>query len=84
MYEIVVTPHAVRDLKKLPREVLKRIDRVLLELGEPHTFGIKRLKDHRIADWRIRAGDYRVLFDIDEVRKTVVILRVGHRKDIYR
>jgi len=84
MFEVVVTPHALRDLRKLPQTVIKRIDRAILTLRSPYVAGVKHLRDHQLADWRIRVGEYRILFDIDEVRKVVVILRVGHRKDIYR
>ncbi|TAL19969.1 type II toxin-antitoxin system RelE/ParE family toxin [Patescibacteria group bacterium] len=82
MHEIVVTP-PWRDLRKLTPLVLKRIDRAILALKDPYVGDVKHLKDHQLADWRIRVGDYRILFDIDDARKVVVILRVGHRKDIY-
>ena len=85
MYEIVVTPHTVRDLKRLSRDVLRRIDRTILKLRtDPRMRGSKHLRDYKHADHRIRMGDYRILFDIDDAQKTIIILRVGHRKDIYR
>lgn len=85
MYEMVVAPHAVRDLKRLPSDVLRRVDRAILELrSDPRMRGSKHLRDYKHADYRIRVGDYRILFDIDDARRVIVILRVGHRKDIYR
>jgi mRNA interferase RelE/StbE len=86
MYRIVLTPHAAKDIKRLPKSVLARIDRAILKLeNNPHRqSNIKYLRDIRLADFRFRIGDYRVLFDIDEPNQTVVILSIGHRKDIYR
>lgn len=85
MYGIVVTPHAVRDLKNLSRDVVVRVDLAIQKLKEnPHMPGVKYLRDFRLADWRVRVGDYRILFDIDEAKKVVIILRVRHRKDAYR
>lgn len=81
----MVTPHAVRDLKRLPKETLRRIDRAIFKLRkEPYSAGVKHLRDSKLADFRIRIGDHRILFDVDEAKKVVLILRVGHRKDIYR
>ena len=85
MYEVAVTPRAVRDLKRLPKEVLYRVDRAILKLrSEPYPARVKHLRDGKLADFRIRVGDYRILFDVDETMKRVVIFRVGHRKNIYR
>ena len=85
MYEIVVTPHAMRDLKRLPRTILERVDNALLYLKQdPYIPGIRHLHDHRIADYRIRVGDYRILFDLDHIKKLIIVLRVRHRKDAYR
>lgn len=44
---------------------------------------IKKLSHHPVADYRLRIGDYRVLFDIDSQENTIDILKIGHRKDIY-
>jgi mRNA interferase RelE/StbE len=85
MHEIMVTPHAVRDLKRLPPTIFERVDKALLHLKhDSHLPAVKHLRDHRIADYRIRVGDYRILFDIDHVKKIIIILRVRNRKDAYR
>lgn len=85
MYEIVVTPYAARDLKHLPRDVVVRVDLAIQKLREnPHVPGVKYLRDFRLADWRIRVGDYRILFDLDHIKKFIIVLRVRHRKDAYR
>lgn len=85
MYEVVISPYAVRDFKRLPKIIVARVDRAILKLRDnPHIPSIRFLKHSKLADFRIRVGDYRILFDIDESRKIIIILRVGHRKDIYR
>lgn len=86
MYRIVLTPHAARDIKRLSKNILARVDRAILNLeSNPYRhLNIKYLRDSRLADFRIRVGSYRILFDIDAPNKIVVILRIGHRKDIYK
>ncbi|WP_293445030.1 type II toxin-antitoxin system RelE/ParE family toxin [Persephonella sp.] len=44
---------------------------------------IKSLKSHSLVDYRLRVGDYRILFDVDWQNKIIYILKIGHRKDIY-
>lgn len=64
MYELVISPHATRDFKRLPKIIVARIDRAILKLQDnPHIPGIKFLKHSRLADFRIRIGDYRILFE---------------------
>jgi len=84
-YRVVLSPRAQRDLKKLERSVKQRIDGALFELKtNPHVANAQFLKDNRLADFRIRAGDYRILYDVYEEDGVVYVLRIGHRKDIYR
>ncbi len=83
-YKIAFAPAALRQLRKLPEQDRKRIVREigLLETN-PRPSGAKKLRG---ADtlWRIRVGDYRVVYEIEDARLTVLVLRVAHRKDIYR
>jgi mRNA interferase RelE/StbE len=84
-YQIVVASRAKRDLKKINQVQLTRLDEAILKLEEtPYPHGVKRLIAADVAQYRIRVGDYRILYDVDEKSKTVIILRVGHRKEIYR
>lgn len=84
-YRVLLGPRARRDLKKLDPRVSKRLDRTILKLGhEPYPSGIRKLIAKDVAQYRIRIGDYRILYDIDESAKAVVILRIGHRREIYR
>jgi mRNA interferase RelE/StbE len=82
--EIVFTHSAFQQLKKLDKKIQKRIIKKLkffasqknpLQFAEP-------LRDRRFGQFRFRIGDYRVIFDVE--KEKIIILKVGHRKDIYR
>ncbi|GAA2886715.1 type II toxin-antitoxin system RelE/ParE family toxin [Streptosporangium fragile] len=83
------TPHAQRDMLKIPRPDALRILRRLTELqkamgpGDTDAFDIKALQGHG-SRWRLRVGDYRVVYTIEDGRLLVWVLTVGNRRDIYR
>jgi len=83
-YQILFTPRAFRDLASLPERdrerVAKRIDGLA---KEPRPSGVKKLSGSDDI-YRMRVGDYRVLYTIQDQVVTVAIVRVGHRRDIYR
>ena len=82
MYKILLTKRALKDLEKLNVDVKLRIkDKLKLLLNDP-VGSSKKLSNPLIGSYRFRAGDYRVIFDIDDDK--LVILRIGHRKDIYK
>ncbi|MDZ7624689.1 MAG: type II toxin-antitoxin system RelE/ParE family toxin [Ignavibacteriaceae bacterium] len=82
MYRILFTKRAVKDLEKLNEDVKLRIkEKFNLLLNDPTGIS-KKLSSPSIGTYRLRVGDYRVIFDIDDDK--VVILRIGHRKDIYK
>ena len=81
-YSLVYSNRAIRDIRKLDPKVKNRIGEILLLYGEdPLNYAVK-LKDARLGTYRFRIGDYRVIFDIEGIE--IVILRVGHRRDIYK
>ncbi len=84
MYRLVIKKPARKELDSLPKQVFLKIDKAILSLKEnpsPHPQSIRlKGKDKR----RLRAGDYRVVYTVDEGQKVVTIYRVRHRKDIYR
>jgi mRNA interferase RelE/StbE len=82
MREIVLTARALRDFKKIDQATRQRIAAKLRECAENPTVVARNLRDARIGTWRLRIGDYRAVFDIDG--ETLVVLRLGHRRDIYR
>lgn len=80
----IVDGKAGKDLKKLPREVSVRIVQKLdfwVESGKPLEFA-ESLHDFELGSYRFRIGDYRVTFDAED--ETIVVLAVGHRKEIYK
>ena len=84
MYEVLLERRAERDLKKLPGKVFHRIIPRLKALSDnPKPSGCRKITGSK-SDWRIRIGDYRVIYEIDERAKTVKVMRVRHRKDAYR
>lgn len=83
-YRIEVTPAAERALRRLPRDVLRRIDARILALSQdPYPPGAEKLQGEE-AFFRIRVGDYRILYLVQHHRLVVVVVRVGHRREIYR
>lgn len=83
-YEIVVAPKAKRDLAALLRNALSRIDSHILSLSSnPRPVGSKKLKGLKNV-FGIRAGDYRIIYEIQDKRLVVLVIRIGHRKDIYK
>ena len=82
-YEIVVSKSAEKELCKLPIHVNNRIIVSILRLEEdPRPVDSTKLRGGS-KNWRIRIGDYRVVYAIDDELKVVDIRKVGHRKDIY-
>jgi mRNA interferase RelE/StbE len=81
-YGFVYTRRAERDIEKLDRKVRDRIGSALLRYAEEPLRFAEKLSDPVLGEYRFRIGDYRVIFDVrgDEI----VVLRVGHRREIYR
>jgi mRNA interferase RelE/StbE len=82
-YSIEVKPSARKELEALPDPVLSRIVRKLESLADnPRPAGCKKLKGYR-EQWRVRIGDWRVVYLIDETKKLVSILPIAHRREVY-
>jgi mRNA interferase RelE/StbE len=81
-YKLVYTRRAEKDIKKLDPSIKHQIGKALLKLQDNPLEHSEKLTNFEIGTYRSRTGDYRVVFDIEG--KDVVILRVGHRKEIYK
>ena len=82
-YAISILRRAQRELASLPPQSYERTKESILTLDEePRPRGCQKLAGRE--GWRIRVGDYRVIYEIDDDRRTVTVLHVGHRRDIYR
>jgi mRNA interferase RelE/StbE len=83
-YRIFLRPAAVRDLDSLPGDVGKRLGQAIDRLSEnPRPPGSKKLVGFE-NEWRLRVGNYRVLYVVDDSTKRVTIARVAHRREAYR
>lgn len=83
-YEIVYAPSAAKALRKLDRQVARRILEAISKLAEePRSAGCVQLVGGE-GELRIRVGDYRVVYDVIDEEVVVLILRLGHRREIYR
>jgi mRNA interferase RelE/StbE len=72
----------VRDIRNLDPTIRPRVDKKLLRYKEDPLKYAEKITDPKLGSYRFRIGDYRVIFDLEG--KDIVILRVGHRRDIYR
>lgn len=82
-YAVILRRSAEKELDRFPDKVRHRITRKLLELEDhPRPHGVQKLQGH--DGYRIRIGDYRVLYLIDDRTKTIEVLAVGHRREVYR
>ncbi len=82
-YSVEILPRAVKQLEKLPPEVYPRIRNALVGLAnEPRPSGCLKLRGRE--GWRLRVGDYRVIYEIDDESRRIVVLDIGHRREIYR
>lgn len=83
-YQIEVKRSASKELEKLPRSMVARVVAAINELaGNPYPQGVKKLTGFE-RTYRIRVGEYRVLYDVYENMLVIEIIRIRHRKDVYR
>ncbi len=83
-YTLVVSSRARRGLGAISHRMLKRLDEAILALAEhPRPAGCVKLKGSRDG-YRIRVGDYRILYDVDDQGLVVTVADVAHRREVYR
>lgn len=84
MYEIYIERTAERDLRRLPSHPFSNIIARLKALSaEPRPIGCGKIVGTDDF-WRVRVGDYRIIYEIDDSARAVRVMRVRHRKDAYR
>ena len=82
-YLVTLAAAAKKELQDLPADVIERLIPKIRELsGRPRPVGCKKLHGYKDR-WRVRVGDYRIVYSIDDQRKAVDITRISHRKDVY-
>jgi mRNA interferase RelE/StbE len=73
-----------KDLDQIDKQQLGRIKKAIEILKSfPDISNIKKLSAHPLADYRLRVGEYRVLFDVYWEKMVIYILKIGHRRDVY-
>jgi mRNA interferase RelE/StbE len=82
-YRVAFMPRGRRELANLPKPIGERIAREIDALAyQPRPPGCKKLTNEDNL-WRIRVGDYRVVYQIHDDRLIVLVVRIGHRRDVY-
>ncbi len=80
-YKILLSPRSIKDLKKLPKNVTARIISTLEEIRDVPIGNVYRISDSPL--YSVHVGDYRVILDILHQKLVVLVVRIGHRRNIY-
>ncbi len=90
-YQIVIHPKALKEIKKLPLKEIRKIEAKIDGLATlPRPAGFKKLTNFstdRTSEkdlYRVRAGDYRIIYTIEENIIKITIIKVKHRKEVYK
>ena len=84
MYAVLLEAAAERSLRRLEVAVFRRVGCVLRSLADnPRPHGCRKLTGSD-RDWRIRVGDYRIVYEIDDQVREVRVMRIRHRREVYR
>jgi Cytotoxic translational repressor of toxin-antitoxin stability system len=82
-YNIVIKKSAVKELENIPKNDLKRIiNRIQSLISDQRPFGSQKLSHSEF--YRIRQGNYRIVYLIEEKEQQIQIIKIGHRREIYR
>jgi mRNA interferase RelE/StbE len=83
-YRVVILPRAQKNLEKIALSSYEMIKKRLVSLSDiPRPPGCQKMRDREGA-WRVRSGDYRIIYEIDDASSVVTVLDIGHRREIYR
>jgi mRNA interferase RelE/StbE len=82
-YSIVIKASAAKELDGVPRKELQRIVKKVAALAtNPRPNGCEKLSG--AERYRLRQGDYRIIYAIDDSARNVIVVKIGHRRDVYR
>jgi mRNA interferase RelE/StbE len=83
MYQITFRSSAIKELRKLSADHRKSVSNAIDSLAhEPRPKGVKKMTGAHA--WRIRVGDYRVVYSIKDKQLIIEVIRIGHRREVYR
>ena len=82
-YSVLIKKSAERELRALPKQDLRRVvDRIRALAGDPRPHGSEKITGEE--RYRIRQGDHRIVYAVDDEGRTVEIVKIGHRRRLYR
>jgi mRNA interferase RelE/StbE len=82
-YKLFIKPSAVKELEALPKRDRRRVAARIQDLADdPRPAGSEKLSGHEL--YRVRQGNYRVLYSIQDGDSSVIVVKIGHRRDVYR
>ena len=82
-YRVFIDPPALKSLKRIDPSTRRRLESAIEKLSaDPRPPGCKKLVG--VDAWRIRVGDWRIVYSIADAALTVLVLRIGHRRDVYQ
>ena len=82
-YEIEFKPRSIKDLQSIPKSMAQRIVEKTEALRTDLAGDVKRLTDST-PEYRLRVGDYRVLYEVRDRDVLVLVIKIGHRREVYR
>lgn len=84
IYEIVFKRSVLKDIRRIPRIFLEKIQQKISGLSEnPFPAGAEKIEGYE-HHYRIRLGHYRIIYEVQATIRIVTVIRIGHRKDVYR
>ncbi|MBX9659526.1 MAG: type II toxin-antitoxin system RelE/ParE family toxin [Nitrospiraceae bacterium] len=82
-YSLAVKKSAERELRALPKIDLRRVlDRIRGLAQNPHPSGSEKLSGQ--CHYRVRQGDYRIVYSVDDDHRIITVVKIGHRREVYR
>ena len=82
-YRLLIKPSAVKELEALPLKDRRRVVARTRELAAlPRPMGAEKMSGHDL--YRVRQGNYRIVYQIADPERTVTVFKIGHRRDVYR
>lgn len=82
-YRVVFRKSVARDMRRIPNRDLRRILATIDSLSEdPRPAGVEKLSE--LERYRVRQGDYRIIYEIEDADVIIIVVKVGHRRDVYR
>ena len=83
MYAVFIERYVLKQIAKLDKKIIQVVKETIAGLAlDPRPYGYKKLKGEEA--YRIRVGDYRIIYEIEDDKIIVTVVSVGHRKDIYK